>query len=338
MTRCALFGAALLAAACGGTSDQPDTFNGALDGTVLDAKFLPNTAKTYPVQQGYANGKPFYFYNLGAQRTSTLPTPIPVTVADHQANGNGGQHADFFPNSCTPGRAFNARTDSYPTDKQAAVFDSLPLATTAFNAVVWPVVAQYGVTGVVGETCNDIKDSRSIANPGADEPGSYGATRTATPSSYQLWPIIDPTVDVPALTGAIDPTFGPRLGWYKGLYLKYLDGGRIPTALVQDPAFPNDPSKQIKVLLPMEGVILDPAGSSSFALPTDAKAVLAPAVPGDDAYSPILRLHDFRLPTGKKLGDYTGICTVKPCAANLVDITLAGNAFNTIFIVSAPQQ
>lgn len=345
--------ASLVLAACGGTDNQPDDYAGTLYGAALDAKLVP-TSGTYPTQQGYANGKKVSFYNLGTIRTTSMPNPIPVSVARHQTNGSGGSSVDNFPNSCIPGPAFDARLDAFGRDKQAPIFDSLPLALTSTTLIVWPVVAQYGVTGVSGMTCNDLKDSRSIAGATDPEPGRYGARRTAIPNGYQLWPVIDLTATIASLgvTGDTttrecpwdtnaDPAKRARcgwLGWYKGLQISFLNGGRIPTQMVQDPAFPSDATKQIEALVPMEGVILDPAGSSAFAKTTDALAVLLPALPGEDAWSPIVRLHDFRLPSGKKLGDYTGVCgNGRPCAANLVDINAAGAAFNTIFVV-APQQ
>lgn len=351
--------ASLVLAACGGTDNQPDEYAGTLyAGTsaapVLDAKFMP-VSGSYLAQQGSANGRGVSFRNLGALQTEKLPNPIRVTVATHQTNGSGGASADSFPNSCTPGPAFDRRTDAYTKDKQGPIFDSLPLALTSTSLIVWPLVAQYGVTGVSGMTCNDLKDSRSIAAATDPEPGRYGARRTAIPNSYQLWPVIDLTATVSALPGVAndtttrecpwdtnaDPAKRARcghLGWYKGLQVAWLNGGRIPTQMVQDPAFPTDPTRQVEAFVPMDGVILNPVGTG-FSLPTENDVVLLPALPGEDAWSPIVRLHNFRLPSGRTFKSYSGICgNGKPCAANLVDINAAAPAaFYTIFI-AAPQQ
>jgi hypothetical protein len=359
LSRCAILCAVALAAACGGSSNEPDAYNGVIDGAGLDLKFVAVAASTssvstacksggacYPDQRGYANGKELHFYNMGSTRTSYLPNPIPVSVADHKPDGNGGAHVDNFPNSCTPGRAFNSRTDAYPTARQAPIFDELPLATTTYNATVWPVIALYGVTGVSGETCNDLKDSRSIANANDEEAGSFGARRSATPNGYQLWPVISPTALVPTLTGAIDTSFGAQLGWFRGLQLKYLNGGPIPTARLQDPAFPTDPSKLIEALVPMEGVIVNTP--TSFSAPTADQVVIFPAVPGTEAWSPIARLHNYKS-KGEALGTFKGLCgskagttwsTGRNCVPGLLDINdsnVEASSYYTLFVVSTPQ-
>ena len=263
---------------------------------------------------------------------------IPVSVAEKKADNTGGAHVDVFPNSCTPNSSYNPQQDQYPRLSQAPVFDGLPLASTntSFFALVWPVVATYGVTGVSGMTCNDIKDSRSIGSKNA--PGSFGSVRTDAPTSYQMWPVIDPTAYVvpfdTALSTPLAP-FGASLGWYKGLQLRYLNGGRVPTRTVPDPA---DPAKIITSLVVMDAAILNPA--SGFSSVITQKAVVFPAAPGDDAWSPVVRLHNFALPSGKKLGDYNGICPLgQTCPASYIPAaSIQATSFNTIFVVAPPQQ
>ena len=59
------------------------------------------------------------------------------------------------------------------------------------------------------------------------------------------------------------------------------------------------------------------------------------------AWSPLVRLHNFPLPSGKKIGDYNGICQAGQtgCPASYIPAaSIAVASFNTIFIVAPPQQ
>ena len=346
--------AALLAAvlaSCGGSdsSTQADTYAGVIDGSALDTKLLPTAADKspsthvcpggacYPAQTGYAKGNIISFYNLGAisgfgTSPSPVPSPLPVSVADHQSKGGGGQHADNFPNGCAPGPAFNRQADAYPTAQQAPIFDSLPLATSAFGAIVYPIVALYGVQGIAGAQCNDLKDSRSISSDPTN-PGHFGAVRTASPVGYQVWGVVDPTATVNSLTQspAARVTLN-ALGWYRGLQLQFIDGG--PVKVLQQPDAKN-PGQNISVLQTMDGVLLT---SGSFpARTTDSKAVLLPNLPGDDAYSPIVRLHNYTAkPTDPA---WKGVCpTGQSCPPNYLPIGapgVAATAANVLFIAAA---
>ena len=355
---CALGLAAL--AACSGSKNSADPFYGAIDNTfgvppnsapgvgALDAKFQPivTTPSTrvlcfglgnscYVQQQGFVNGQFFNFFNTGTITpssnvpTTTLPdgrVGYPATLADHnKADGSGGWHADSFPHSCTPrARGFDPRDDAYRVDIQYPVADALPIANTAVSGAkqVLPIVAVYGVTGVQGETCNDIKNSLSIASATDPESGAFGARRSLTPLDYEVWAVFDPTV--PVLTASGTPITADFF-WFRGLLANYFSGGPIPLG--------PDGS-----LVAMDGIILDPAVGTTFEKSTTNKALLFSYKPGDVGYSPIARLHDFRLPAGKKLGDYTGICQVGAvCKPTEVKLSDAGNVFNTIFIVSSAQ-
>ena len=113
--------------------------------------------------------------------------------------------------------------------------------------------------------------------------------------------------------------------WFRGLQAGYLSGGQIPT----------DSSGN---LVAMDGVLVSPSGGSFSAVTTD-KAVLLPFQPGDDGYSPIVRLHEISV---AKLGDVTGVCPlgVPSCPSNYVSLSdpkLSKDAFNTILIAASPQ-
>ncbi len=325
----------------------------------------------YPVQVGYAGGKAIQFYNMdpiifwsattnappncnsssapctvAALQSRNLPDAtcatsascvIPVGITKKNLDGTGGSHADFFPNSCTPDRSYDPRLDQYRRLSQGPIFDSLPLATsnTSFTAIVYPIVATYGVTGISGMTCNDLKDSRSVGSKAA--PGKFGAVRTDAPTSYQMWPVIDPTANIlqfdTALSTPVAGTVESAVGWYKGLEVRYLDGGRIPTKVVTDAS-----GGSVTSLVVMDAAIINP--SSGFSAVTAQKAIVFPAAPGDDAWSPLVRLHNFALPSGKKIGDYNGICQAgQTCPASYIPAaSIAVASFNTLFIVAPPQQ
>lgn len=337
--------ASIFAAACDPVTSpiSGDAYNGVFDSGALDAKFVPVASKVtchgssacYSPQTGFANGAKVFFYNAGALPTPLLPgtkTPAPLTpaLASHNSDGSGGIGADVFPNSCSPGPVFNPQADAFPTNRQSPVLDSLPLATSAFGAIVWPLVSIYGVTGVQGEQCNDIKSHDSIASAGASAAGEYGARRTTAPNSYEVWLLLDPALNVFGTAGQLLNGLNSTIpfAWYRGLQVPYVAGPRIPT----------DASGNFLV---QEGVILDPVGSG-FEKTITSLAILLPYGPADDGFSPIIRLHDYSLPTGKKLGDFKSVCPVgapRPCAADSVDMTSSsvGNAFNTLFIVPSAQ-
>ena len=384
---CAVLCATL--SSCGSASDV-DPYNGvvfASDGAVfgLDSRMLASTDRStcnpgggsavsncYPVQIGYAGGKPIQFYNMDpimfwsattnvpsncnsssspctvpAVQSRNLPDPgcatsaacvIPVSVTNKKLDNTGGSNAAFFPNSCTPDRNFDPRLDEYPRASQGPIFDSLPLATTntSFTAIVWPIVATYGVTGVSGMTCNDLKNYGSVGTKSA--PGHFGSMRTDAPTSYQMWPVIDPGATLlpfdATLSAPTGGAFSSSLGWFKGLQVRYLDGGRVPTRVVTDAT-----GNSVTSLVVMDAAIINP--SSGFSAVTAQKAIVFPASPGDDAWSPLVRLHNFALPSGKKLGDYNGICQAGQtgCPASYIPAaSIAVASFNTIFIVAPPQQ
>jgi hypothetical protein len=244
-------------------------------------------------------------------------------MADHFADGGGGWHADVFPHSCTAA-GYNPVQDAFPRDQQWPVADSLPLNNSNLTSPHPPLglVSVYGVTGVSGETCNDIKFHESIADSGGK--GKFGAVRTAKPTGFEVWMIFDPTLPVlaaPGAAGANAASIPTSSYWYRGLQASYLPGGPVPV----------DASGN---LVAMDGIILDPS-SGGFEVPTTNFAVLLPAQPGDDGYSPIVRLHDFKLPSSNKLGDFKGVCLLGDAACEAAHGPKGKNDFVLLSSLSA---
>jgi len=294
---------------------QPDPYNGTIDATALDAKFLPTAPSStgpcsgspcYPTQIGYAHGSQISFYNFGAFTPSALSSSanLPTSLAKTNAYD--------FPNSCMPGPAFDPRLDAYARDKQFPIFSALPLSGS--TPPVLGLVTVFGVTGLAGNTCNDIKTTNSIAAPGSSG-GLFGATATASPSKYAMWPVIDSTANLKPLSAT--STFTSSVGWYKGLQFAFLDGGPIAT----DASGNN--------LVAMDGVIVVASGAANAASASVDGAVLLPFVPGEPGYSPIVRLHR----VNASLGTYTSVCTTTSCTSTEAPTT--GPVDLVLFIVTS---
>ena len=293
-------------------------------------------ASCYFKTQGFAAGQPFHFFIAGNVADTTPEPPFIPTcaipgfdcvyspaIAIHQGDGGGGWSADVFPHSCTPA-PFDPVNDAYRRDQQFPLVSALPLNNSALSGARPPVgvVAVHSVTGVAGETCNDLKYYENVGTPG--HPGHFGSVQTAAVSSYQVWMVFDPLL--PVYTQSAGAPLTPDIFWFRGLQANYLSGGSIPVDANGN-------------LVAIDGVILDPV-AGGFEVPTTDKSVLLPAQPGTPGFSPIVRLHDFRLPSGSKLGDFTGVCPIGTlsCPANFVDLSKAGTtAFNSMFIVASPQ-
>jgi hypothetical protein len=333
--RSALYGlaAAALAVSCGSPVSPPayssgDPYNGVIDGTVLDAKFQGNTDRTlcqgqapcYAPQLGYVGGATIYFYNVTAVQTSTLPATLGPAQAARGLDQSGGFRVDSFRGaSCTPGPAYDPVHDAFPTDRQAPVVDALATKPTSSTGMSLPFAAVSDVAGTSGQ-CNDLKTRDSIADPGGV--GLDGATRASSPS-YEVWLQMDPSAAFFDLTNK--PAAMP-MGWFRGLQLGLI-GGR-PSRIPQDAS---------GSFVFMEGAIVNPS-ATKFAQPTDARAVVLPFPAGDPKFSPLVHLHNFALPPGKKLGDYAGICQAgQTCPASYIKTSDFGAAFNTIFIIPSVQ-
>jgi hypothetical protein len=376
----ALLGAVL--ASCGGmpgsrTSADVDPYNGVLDNTygvpaltgtnftaqgALAAQFMPlvptpSSARTtcnfnpgtnaynvscYQPQAGYVNGQPISFFNAGQIRTVSFGTVPTFPVAGCDANGfncryapsiatqfddgGGGWHADVFPHSCTAA-SWDPVLDAYPRAEQFPIANGLPLNNTAISSNVKPplgIVAVYGVTGVTGATCNDLKYAASITN------GKRGAKRTDAPLGYEVWMVFDPSVPVLAAPGPNAAPVPTNTFWFNGLQAAYLSGGRVPV----------DASGN---LVAMDGVLVASSSSFSATDPTNNKRVILPYKPGDDGYSPFVRLHTYV--SSQSAGYYNAICLKGAACADtaathhvkLSDPAVAASASSAILIVASPQ-
>ena len=295
-----------------GSVDVADPFKGFIDASSLDAKFLPGKCGSlpcYPSQQGFVHGAPFYFYNVGTLITSTLPAlkadAAPIAYA-------------WAPGHCKPVADYQPMRDAYPSDTQFPLFTALPLATRTASVVVSPFVNVRPIAASEPYNCNDLKDAQWVG-VGATAPGKFSPI-AGDGGEIRLWAVIDPTAFLSP--SSPDFTLSASYGWYKDLLLTYLDGGPVPL---------NDKRE----LLAMDGVILDPAGVTTFSKGTDSKVVLLPFKPGEAGYSPIVKLHSWRLPAGKVPGDYTGTCRAPDCGPKDVDLANAAvNAFTTLFVVA----
>jgi hypothetical protein len=331
---------AIVALGCGSPVNAPenysgDAYNGVIDGSALAPAFQPNStdrtvcqgaSSCYAPQVGWVAGHTITFYNALAVTSSNLPASLGPGLANRNSDGTGGFHLDTFRNAhCTPG-PYDPVKDAFPTATQAPVFDALPAAPTSTKAtaLAYPIAAVYDVT--FSGQCNDIKSHDSV-------PGLYGSARSASPVAYAVWLPMDPAAGLIDLTFAAAPM---PLAWFKGLQLGAAGG---PSNAI--------PQNDDGTFIAMDGAILNPGGSV-FAKPTDKNAVILPYAPTDApatattaGWSPIVRLHNYTLPAGKKLGDIKGICLPGQtgCPSNHIAASEVGkgNPFNTIFIVASVQ-
>lgn len=299
---------ALSAVSCGGSTEPGDAYQGVIDATVLDAKFLPagtcGKDKCYQPVKAYSAGTEFSFYNLGLIAASDKN--LPKDSASRPilpASAVKAMSYDF--QDCAKGKEFDERTDAYREDMQYPVFDALPLTST--TALVLPLVKVQPWTGVSKYTCNAIKDAQSLKD------GDFGGAASAENEFVALRPVIDMTY-LP-----YRPSAQAGYGWYRGLQLAYLEGGMVPV----------DAEGNVKV---MDGVWAKP--TSSTAKPTDATAKLIfQAKPGDEAWSPVVRLRE--IAGGSTT--YKSLCYDPPCAADAVDMTKTPTYSGVLFLVSSPQ-
>lgn len=331
---------------CGGNPlTTPDPYWGVVDPTAFDAKLLPQTSFTvcpngpcYPVQQGFAHGNALYFYNMGAITGTSLKScpgtpPLPIctdslgqTVITTNLVKNNIQL--LGPGQCSPVGTYDIVKDAYDPTVQYPIFSQLPLTVSSSAPPVIPIGWVSQITGVSGANCNDLKSAASVSK------GVFGASANPTSLSnaqdFELYAAVDMTANLGARNGL--PLVKEAFAWANDLQTGYLPGGKVPVVA-------GSPS----TLTAMDGVIVDPAGSS-FSKVTDGKVIIVPFAPGEAGYSPIVRLHDFRLSVGQNIGDFNDLCnsTVAPCTANQVDMAQAtssssnptSSTFNTLFIVA----
>ena len=362
--------ATLAATGCGGPAlrmdGDVDPYNGVIDNTfgapnftgtnftaqgALALQFQPTTpgssqrptcngnTSCYLPQTGWVNGQPISFFNAGLIKPlpfATLPSYVPAScapsgmgcvyapsMAAHRSDGGGGWRADVFPHSCKPGR-YDPVADAYPREEQYPIVDALPVNNLTNTSALPPlgVVAVYSVTGVGGETCNDLKYASSIGS--ASSPGHFGAKRGDKPSGYEVWYLFDPTVSVFKAPGPNAAPVAVDTLWFNGLQANYLSGGPVPTDAQGN-------------LVAMDGVVL--GTSTAFGDPTANGKVLLPWQPGDDGYSPIVRLHDYKTSTSglNAICPLGATCTNSGTTKYVKMSDAVAAAFNTILIVASPQ-
>lgn len=320
---------ALGAMSCGGPTSPADTYQGFIDAVGLDSKFQPNGAtcaiptvtdgsagkeKCYLPTKGAATGSDFYFQNLGylLATDKNLVKDAAGLIALPASTVKAISYD--FPEACTPGKAYDVRTDAFPQDVQYTLFDTLPLTNTATNSLVTPLVHVQPWTGVSGIHCNAIKDAQSLTG------GTFGGA--AGDDTIALRAVIDITVvyNMPPAGTPPEPPFS--WGWYRGLQLAWLNGGTVPVGADGN-------------LGMMDGVWLKP--TTSGAKPTDATAKLVfQSRPGDATWSPVVRLREIAAPTTTP----TSLCytaPTTPCPANSVDMSKATTFTGVLFIVPSQQ-
>jgi len=302
--------------ACGPSSSgvAGDKYYGPIDGSALDAKLRPAAAATgrcptgqapcYPPQQVSIHGNTVPLYNMGVVTTGLTFTAGTLSGATFVASSI---YAYDFPDVCQPDLAYDPINDPYPNDHQFPVFSALPLTPTG-TAVVLPIVRTTGVFGLTTNPCNALKKATSI------ESGMLGAAPDdlKTNATVRLWPVIDPAGWVIPLSDT--STFQPQYGWFKGLILSYLDGGKVPLNAAGN-------------ILTMEGVIVDPATGAGSAT-TANKVIILPFGPDESGYSPIIRLRRFKAVAPNAPSAYTSLCTTATPAGGLPPCTGAPTEVN----------
>lgn len=320
--KCALgLAAALSVVACGESTDEVgDKYQGVIDASNLDAKFRP-TSGNYRPATARVKGTNVPFYNLGQ---------VPTERKDDKGNiTNSGVPVDeagrpFLPASrvvantydfegCKTGKpVFDFRNDSYPETEQWPLFSALPLPVTGNTTPhVLPLMKVTRWAGTGGQQCNAIKDLASLnkgAFGGAAEEGTTIAMRAIIDVSANLSPL------------RADSAFTSKGGWYRGLQLAYLDGGPVPV----------DATGNVKV---MDGVLVSPPTGAPA---TETPVYLFAATPGDEAWSPVVRLRTFTATAAKPASSYTGLC-VDACASTELDLATVNRYAGVLFVVGSPQ-
>ncbi|XXF77195.1 hypothetical protein P2318_29705 [Myxococcaceae bacterium GXIMD 01537] len=294
---------ALGAVSCGeSTQEVGDVYQGAIDASVLDTKFKPTSTNLYSPQLARANGVAFNVYRLGNVVPSEVITNGKLTTAGIPLNASS---VPFLPASrvvttsyelaegCETGKPdFNLRTDNYPENVQWPLFDKLPIAVTgATTPPVLPLVKVKRWKGTAAEQCNAIKDVTSLTD------GAFGGS-AEDGETYALRAVIDVSADLALLHP--ESTFGFSGGWYRGMQLGYFDGGAVPV----------DAEGNLKM---MDGVQVGVTGSNATAFVFQAR-------PGDDVWSPVVRLRTFTAPAGSNVNSYHTLCYDAPCPAGTIDV------------------
>lgn len=316
--------AALSAVACGeSTQEVGDTYQGAIDASTLDAKFKPSSNAYSPVTAKVA-GQPVPVYNLG-----TVPLEVKkdgkVTTAGVPVDASGRPYLPAswvnttsydLVDGCKVGKAdFDFRNDSYPENVQWSLFDKLPLSVSSTTRPPVALVKVKRWTGTGSTQCNAIKDDVSLTE------GAFGGAAEEG-ESLALRAIIDVAATVKPLRA--DSAFTSQGGWHHGLQLAWLDGG--PVAVVTEDIAEGKTSDNVKL---MDGVLVSAASGTSA-----PAQYLFSAKPGEEGWSPLVRLRTFTAPNGKTPADYTGLCT-DTCADTELRLTSATKFSGVLFVVGS---
>jgi hypothetical protein len=321
---------ALGAVSCAGSTEPlGDSYQGYVDGTGFDSKFLPGACassgsdRCYRSMKGNVNGVAMDFYNLGVVATSALPKDsgnrpyLPVSLLKQTVHG-------FQPTeTCEKVKDFDQRTDAYPQDVQWAVFDSLPMTA---STPVLPVLKVSVWEGVSGAPCNAIKDATSLKD------GDFGGR--VMEERLAMAPVIDMTAFVRAKDGTTN--LQPARGWYRGLQLAYLDGSFVEQMDVTVDAN----GTTVPALKTMDGVFIKPTTGTAPSPGSSSAALVFAAAPGDAAFSQVVRLREITAPTGVQPSSYKRLCYdpgATGCPADSIDMTKANTYNGVLFLVPALQ-
>ncbi|WP_224244509.1 hypothetical protein [Hyalangium gracile] len=310
--------AALSAMSCGDSEPTGDTFQGYIDGSVLDTRFQPagtcgSNIKCYVPQTATVNGDPVVFYNMGLvanPNTDKSKPPAPTKVESIATT------VYEFPEGCIAGPEYDPRTDAYEQTRQYPVYSRLPVTSTSSPPVPLAKVVYW--SGSDKYECNAIKSATSV-----DE-GKFSLTQQEG-SVISMRAIIAPF----EMRRGDGTTYTPPLGWYKGLLLNYVDAGQVPVETVQD----NPESEPYQVLAPMDGVLVHPSGTGTSQATANNVLVLR-ARPGEQGWSPVVKLREFRATAPNSPSFYKSLCYDPPCATNAVDMTKATTYAGTLYLTT----
>ena len=156
-----------------------DPYDGPIDPTVLGSNFLAGTAgwpagtsTCYTPQSGYAHGNTVYFYNFGAQTDGGNPLLSALATNTEYI---------FDASSCTSGGTYNPVSQVFPRGNNNSPSSAVFPARNPHSGFSLALVTQVSVSGLTGETCNDIKIASSVTSH------SFGA-EAAAGGSVQLNP------------------------------------------------------------------------------------------------------------------------------------------------------
>lgn len=316
---------ALGAVSCGPATDQAgDPFYGVVDGSGLEAKFLPNARcngassnNCYAPQSMKVAGATVKVFNFGLVFTSSS-----YTLPQDPANGRllfplskVGHTVYELTDGCVS-RETDPRLDAYVKDRQFPVFDYVPSATQPAPALGLYQVKTW--SGTSGEECNAVKSHLSL------EDGTFGGTGAAQ-EQVAVRLAVDPIATLQASSGMTQTI---QQGWFKGLLTTYVDAGTVPV----------DANGNLKF---MTAVLVQPNYTdtrlNTTSKVTDSSAtVLLQAAPGSADFSPVVRLLEVKATKDKDPKTYTGLCQ-DDCTDPTNQINVATGTFtNAGFIFLAP--